>query len=341
MKPRRTASKPTLRRPSLRVLFTCVGRRVELLRAFRQAGEKLGIKLQIHGTDIDWLAPAIHLVDRPHIVPRIDSPKYIQSLLELAEAQRIDVLIPLIDSELVPLSTAAERFAEVGCRLLLSGEQVVRTCRDKIASYHALRDAGIDTPETWLWTDAITRKKHRFPYFLKPRHGSAGKGNYVIRNADELHTLGLRVPDAIVQEFVAGDEHTLDVYTGLDGVPRCAVPRKRIEVRTGEVSKGLIVKDPDVMRTGLRVAEVLGNCRGVITVQCIVTDRRAIRVIEINPRFGGGVPLSIHAGADFPRWILMEVLGRRPRINPTAFRDDIAMLRYDDSVFVPDASKRR
>lgn len=323
----------------MRVMFTCVGRRVELLRAFREAAARLDIRLQIHGTDIDWLAPAIHLVDRPHIVERISSPDYIPSLVELARTQKIDLLIPLIDSELVPLAAAVDQFAAAGCRVLLSAERVVRTCRDKMASYHALRDAGIDTPQTWLWTDAITRRRHRFPYFLKPRHGSAGKGNYVIRTADELHTLGLRVPDAIVQEFVEGDEHTLDVYTGLDGVPRCAVPRKRIEVRTGEVSKGLIVKDPDVMRTGLRVAEVLGECRGVITVQCMVTARRAIRVIEINPRFGGGVPLSIHAGADFPRWILMELLGRRPRINPTGFRDDIAMLRYDDSVFVPDASK--
>jgi carbamoyl-phosphate synthase large subunit len=87
------------------------------------------------------------------------------------------------------------------------------------------------------------------------------------------------------------------------------------------------------------VADALGDCRGVITVQCILAPGGRIRVIEINPRFGGGVPLSIHAGADFPQWILAEMLGRPVRIDPTAFRDDIAMLRYDESVFVPDASK--
>ncbi len=105
------------------------------------------------------------------------------------------------------------------------------------------------------------------------------------------------------------------------------------------MSKALIVKDPALMATGRRVAEALGDCRGVITVQCIVTPDRRIRVIEINPRFGGGVPLAIHAGADFPRWILSECLGKRPRINPTGFRGDVAMLRFDDSVFVPRASK--
>ena len=88
------------------------------------------------------------------------------------------------------------------------------------------------------------------------------------------------------------------------------------------------------MAVGYRVAEMLGECRGVITVQCIVTPDRRIRVIEINPRFGGGVPLAIHGGADFPKWILSELLGKKPRINPTGFRDGIAMLRFDESVFV-------
>jgi carbamoyl-phosphate synthase large subunit len=106
------------------------------------------------------------------------------------------------------------------------------------------------------------------------------------------------------------------------------------------VSKALVVKDPSVMAVGRRVVEVLGECRGVVTVQCMVTVDRRIRVIEINPRFGGGAPLAIHAGADFPKWILAERIGRKPRIRPAGFRDDVAMLRYDESVFLANASKR-
>ena len=100
-----------------------------------------------------------------------------------------------------------------------------------------------------------------------------------------------------------------------------------------------LTDDPAIMAAGRQVAEVLANCRGVVTVQCIVTPRGRIRVIEINPRLGGGVPLAIHAGADFPKWILQELAGKPPRINPLAFRDDVAMLRYDESVFVPRASR--
>jgi carbamoyl-phosphate synthase large subunit len=327
------------RKKRLKMLFTCIGRRVELLRAFRRAAKRLGIRLEIHATDSSWTAPAIHLVDKPHLLPPIAPETYVDSVLEVVRSEGIDFLVPLIDSELTLLAEAAERFEKEGCLPLISSAEAVHTCRDKLVTYAALCEAGIDTPKTWAWTDAITRKTHRFPYFLKPRTGSASMGNYTIRTLDELHTFGLRVPEPIVQEFVKGSEHTLDVYAGMDGVPRCVVPRKRLEVRTGEVSKGLIVKDEAIMDVGRQVARMLGACRGVITVQCIVTAKKRIRVIEINPRFGGGVPLSIHAGADFPRWILMEVLGERPRIKPESFKGDIAMLRFDDSVFVPDASK--
>ena len=321
------------------MLFTCIGRRVELLNAFREAADRLDINLEIHGADASRLSPALHLADKAHLVPPIGTGRYIDALLKVVRRAGIDLLIPLIDTELPTLAAAVDRFAEVDCLALVSSPSVIETCRDKLATYQALKEAGIDTPATWPWAEAIKRKRHRFPYYLKPRAGSAAMGNYAVRNLDELHTLGRRVRDPIVQEFVDGVEHTLDVYTGFDGRPRCVVPRRRLEVRTGEVSKGLIVKDRAVMEVGRRVAETLGECRGVVTVQCMVTPDRRIRVIEINPRFGGGAPLAIYAGADFPRWILSELVGIRPRINPTGFRDDVAMLRFDDSVFVPNASR--
>lgn len=334
-----TSRKKPERKRRVRILLTCIGRRVELLRAFKQAGESLGIRLEIHGADATPLSPALQLVDRPHVVPEIGSGKYLDALADVVQREKIDLLIPLIDSELPVIAGAAQRFVELGCLALISSASVVAVCRDKLATYRKLVEAGIDTPATSLWVAAVEQKRQRFPSFLKPRFGSAAMGNYVVHTLDELRTFGARVKDAIVQEFVEGAEHTLDVYVDFEGRVRTVVPRKRLEVRTGEVSKGLIVKDAAIMAVGRRVAEMLGDCRGVITVQCMITAQGRIRVIEINPRFGGGVPLSIRAGADFPKWILQELLGQKLRINPTGFGDDLAMLRYDESVFVEKATK--
>ncbi len=323
----------------LAVLFTCIGRRVQLLDAFRRAGDKLGIQLTLHGADASVLSPAFHRVDKSHLVPPIAEKGYVETLLELVRRHRIKLVVPLLDFELPLLAPSADRFAEIGCVALVSSEGVVRTCWDKLATHQLLKGAGIDTPDTWEWDQIRQSPNPRFPYYLKPRRGSAGVGNFVIRNAAELETFGRRVHDALVQELIEGSEFTVDVYCGLDGVPRCAVPRRRLEVRNGEVSKGVIVKNPAVMSTAMEVARVLRECRGVVTVQCMVTPPGRVCVLEINPRFGGGVPLAIHAGADFPRWILMEVMGRKPRILPAGFKDDIVMLRYDDAVYVPRASR--
>jgi carbamoyl-phosphate synthase large subunit len=57
--------------------------------------------------------------------------------------------------------------------------------------------------------------------------------------------------------------------------------------------------------------------------------------IEINPRFGGGFPLSCEAGADYPRWLLEWALGLPSTACADGWRPDVAMLRYDDAVFVP------
>ena len=323
------------------MLFTCVGRRIELVDAFRRAADALRIRLTVHGVDLNRLAPAMHKVDHAHIVPRIKTRGHIPALLKIAEEHKIDVVIPLIDSDLLALAQASKRFEAVGTRVLISPEAVIRTCRDKMLTYRALCDARIDTPATWTWADALKKKRHRFPYYMKPREGSAGLGNYRIDNLEELRILGDRVPDPIVQEFVEGIEHTMDVYTGLDGRPQCVVPRRRLEVRSGEVSKGVIVKNQDIIETGRHVALYVGQFRGVVTIQCILTPDKRVRVIEINPRFGGGVPLAIHAGADFPKWIMAELLGRRLRHDPMGYRDGVTMLRYDQSVFVENAETQK
>jgi carbamoyl-phosphate synthase large subunit len=330
----KTSRKPDSHRQSLSILFTCVGRRVELLKAFQRAAKALKIDLSIHGADINRTAPAIHFVDVPHIVPRIEDRRHIPALVELVERERIDAIIPLIDSDLEALSRSIARFKRAGARVVISDVEVIRTCADKLLTFEALSRAGIDTPATWPADVALRRRGHKFPNFFKPRRGSAGQGLFRIDSLDELRVFAKREPDGIVQEYVEGAEYTLDVYTGLDSVPKCVVPRRRLEVRTGEVSKGLVVKDPAVIEVGRRAVAALGRCRGVITVQCMAGADGRIRVIEINPRFGGGAPLSIAAGADFPKWLMAELLGRDLRVDYQGYRDNLAMLRYDESVFV-------
>ncbi len=320
-------------RRDVRVLFTSAGRRIELMQAFAQAARALGIRGHWQTADIDPCIPAACLAEKAHLVPPIESREYVPALLRIARREKIDLLIPLIDNDLLKLADARERFARIGCGAVISAPDVVRTCRDKIRMFEFLTRHGLDTPRTWTGRQALRLKRHRFPYFLKPRTGSASKGNYIVHDVRHLKTLLQVVPEPIVQEFVRGVEHTLDVYTGFDGRPRCVVPRQRIEVRGGEVTKARTVRHEGIIAAGVRVAEALKHCTGLITIQLILTPGGRIRIIEVNPRFGGGAPLGIRAGANSPKWLLAEWLGKEPRIRIDQFQDGLLMLRYHQAFF--------
>ena len=321
---------------SLTLLMTCVGRRVELLQAFRSAAERLGVKLHLLGSDTTPTAPALCLADEPVLVPPISDSGYIESLLDTVREHGVNAIIPTIDTDLVLLSEHREDFERLGCTPLIAEPDVIKACRDKILTHKLLSDHGIDTPDTFT-PDAIrAQETHRFPYFMKPRCGSASHAIHIIHDELDLDYHLRKSDDPIVQEYVEGLEHTLDVYVGLTGEPRCVVPRARWQVRGGEVSKGVVVKDRKVMDAGRRVVEALGpSMRGVVTLQCIVTAEYRIRFIEINPRFGGGAPLGIAAGADYPLWLLQELRGETPMIEFDGFRHGLCMLRYDWSCFLP------
>ena len=171
----------------------------------------------------------------------------------------------------------------------------------------------------------------RFPLIAKPVHGSAAIGVKRVADADELRRVA--GPDDVVEELAPGVEHTIDLLI-LAGALRCAVPRRRIEVRAGEVQKAVTVRRDDLDDLARRVAAALPGAFGALNVQAFLDERSGeLNVIELNARFGGGFPLADAAGARFPRWLLEHVLGL-PSTARADFRDGLVMLRYDEAVFV-------
>ena len=104
-------------------------------------------------------------------------------------------------------------------------------------------------------------------------------------------------------------------------------------MRAGEVSKSVTVRHTEVIAVVRRLVEELPDAFGALNVQCFV-DGDDVRVIEINARFGGGFPLTLKAGADFPRWLLEEHLGLPSTVETDGWADSLVMLRYDAAVFV-------
>ena len=322
-----------------------------MLNSFRRAAKKLKIDAPLFGTDTTRLSSALQVCDKGFLVKGVTHTDYIKQLLSIVKSNKVKLLVPTVDLDLKILAQNKPKFAALGCCVLVSNPEVIDICQDKRKTYRLLLKNSFDTPVTMSVRTALSKKKLNQSYFLKPWNGYASRGTAVVNNRKELLFFAKKVPNCIVQELIKGTEYTCDVYVDFNMKVRCVVPRKRIEVRAGEVSKSQVVKHPQIMSEAVKLVEKLGAGPGVITLQLFLTENDKVKFIEVNLRFGGGAPLSIKAGADFPKWILQELLASKagPRadkkrsktqinIRFDGFKDKLIMLRYDGEVWLENNS---
>jgi carbamoyl-phosphate synthase large subunit len=323
----------TMAQADFNLLISAAGRRVSLLESFRASLEELSVPGVVWAGDTSRHSAAAQRADRRTLVPPATSGEFIPFMTEVVRANDIKLIIPTIDTELQAYATHREAFAALGCTVAISGAESVEIASDKRLTHRWLRAHGFPTIQQCTSDAALADASTlRFPLIVKPARGSASAGVARIDTPDALQRWG-GAPDFVVEEMAPGVEFTVDAYVTMDG--RCleVVPRQRLETRAGEVSKGVTRRVAQIEQTVRSIVERLPAAFGCITVQLFfdaATGR--IAVIEINPRFGGGFPLSWAAGARFPAMLISECLGR-PYASPS-WRADLVMLRYDDAVFV-------
>ena len=229
----------------------------------------------------------------------------------------------------------AAHFEAAGARVATMGIESVEIVADKWATALFLQKVDVPGPAAWLPADLPPVSSLVFPLFLKPRFGSAAKHTARVDDWDELQILLKRTPDPLVQELLDGPEITCDLAYALDGEFLGMCQRRRIEVRSGEVQKGVTVWDDEIAGLCLKIGGAL-RARGPITIQCLFRDGLPL-FTEINGRFGGGLPLAIAAGLDFPNWYLSLLAGRRPNTPPPGgYQLGLYITRFDQSLFLTD-----
>jgi carbamoyl-phosphate synthase large subunit len=317
------------------VLVSSAGRRVALLDCFRRSAADLGVDGRMLAVDRSWYASAFHAADEAFLVPGCADPDFVPRVLELCERHAVDLVVPTIDPELPVYAAARSEFESVGTRVVVSSPETVGIAADKVETHRWLTASGFPTVDQAAWGESA-RGEHEswsYPLVVKPRHGSAAVGVAVVNDPAELEAEAARGDELVVQAVAPGIEYTIDVLVDGDGRGVCAVPRRRLEVRAGEVSKAVTVRSPRLEGLAIEIGEALPGAFGPITIQ-VFEDAGAARVIELNARFGGGFPLSHEAGAVFARWLMEERLGLPSTATNEKWRDGLVMLRYDAAVFV-------
>jgi carbamoyl-phosphate synthase large subunit len=308
----------------VRVLLTGAGGAagISVIRALRKAGH------YVIGVDADPMAAGLRLADEGHAVPRFDDPTYLAALIRIATVYDAQALMCTVAEEYQALSGATEYLEEAGLRTLMPTAETVITCIDKWLFAQAMTAAGLPVPATGLATaDDVPG-----PWIVKPRFGRGSRDVHAVRNRKQLAAALTLTPDPIVQTQIVGREFTADALVFPAGEVIGISPRWRTATKAGISVLGTTFDDAAVNQVTTMVLKALGHV-GPANVQGFVTPDGQVVIVEVNPRFSGGLPLSLHAGADLVGEYLRAIMGRDPRVDRLVARPGVTMVRYFDEVY--------
>jgi carbamoyl-phosphate synthase large subunit len=271
--------------------------------------KSLGAEHELHMADMDPLATGLYLVpaDRRLIIPRGDDPQLVAVLHEACRARRIDALLPTVDAELAPLAAVRERFESIGVQLPISPVECLRICRDKQLLLDKVKGI-VPIPDNRPLTQAVADRVDSFPRLVKPRSGAGSRGVAKITSREDLEAIP-KDGSFLLQEFLPGEEYSVDVYVRRDGRVIAAVPRERMKVDSGIAIASRTINLPEVIDSAVKTAEAIG-IRGTANVQFKCAADGVFKLLEVNPRYPGTLPLTGAAGIDMPKLMADELAGK-------------------------------
>lgn len=309
----------------MNILLTSIGRRVQLI-------EHLQKTFTVIGADASENNAGRHFTDDFYVIPQCSASDYVEVLLKICVAHDVKMVIPLYEGEFMSLCRNRALFEQQGIQILLSDTEVIELCNHKLKTQEFFEKEHIPAPKL---TDTA-------PAVVKPVCGMGSQGVYRVESNESLAAAKVLLQqDYIIQEQIKGVEYTVDVLCDFEGNVVSAVPRERVEVRSGEVSKSRTVRNEWIIRETCRLISKLnqyGTVRGPMTVQCFLKDdvreedRDRIVFLEINPRFGGGVPLTFEAGVDYGAYLMKFLNGYIHQGGCVDFQE-VSMVRFDRAVY--------
>lgn len=317
---------------SKNILITSAGKRVSLVKEFKSELRKSYPDGKVYVTELNPLmSPAVYVADGFFKVPRVTDESYINSIIKICSECSINLIIPTIDTELLILTSHLSDFKLLNIDILISDKYFIEICRDKRLSNDFFISHKVAVPQI------IDINNPVFPIFAKPYDGSLSQGIHIIKNISDVTKRIKEDNKLIFMEFVDSKkfkEFTIDLYFGRDNKIKCIVPRERVEIRAGEVNKAYARKNYLVDFIKSRFESIPG-ARGCLCMQVFYNEKNdQVYGIEINPRFGGGYPLTFHTGANFQEFIIKEYFLNKDVEYYDEWEDNTLMLRYDDEIIV-------
>ena len=285
-------------------------------------------KGEIIATDANPLSAGLFLASSSVVMPKSsDEKQFLEKLFDIIRKKKIQVLMPTSQTDGYVYSKHRSEIEELGAIPVISEVESMDTCIDKKLTFSKLSQK-FPLPFTTTDPDKI----HAFPAIAKPRFGKGSRDIFLVENESDLKYVLSKVgkKEMIFQEYLPGKEYTVDVLSDLEKNPLMAVPRVRLETRGGISSKGKVVHDEDLQMECMKIASTVG-ISGPCCIQMKESKDGGLKLVEINPRLGGGSYLATLAGANFPAMVIDIALGK-PVLVPSF--SEITVVRYFEEIIV-------
>jgi carbamoyl-phosphate synthase large subunit len=334
------------------VLVPSIGHptRPSLVEAMRGDGER---RVEIVGADMDAGGIGPFVADRFVEVPARTDPGYIDRVLEICRAEKIDVYYALGEEEAIGSSERMEEFRALGVGVITPGSPEMLRISSSKARYHEFfEQRGIPRARfvSIKTFDAVEPALARMGYpdedvFLKPAVSKGGRGARLVsaRNPGTdvpVQSLGAlleslaphkngKFPELIAMESLTGTYYSVDVLSK-SGTPLYVVPKIRVRGTASNTTVGQVDLNSDVIALATQACAAFGF--SYLQNYEMRLDRNGEpRIYDINPRGGTSLILCAAAGPNIAYYAVKMALGEEiPRV---ALKDGVQMLRYYKEYF--------
>jgi glutathione synthase/RimK-type ligase-like ATP-grasp enzyme len=323
---------------TVNLILTCVGGAFfyDYIRALNLDPE---LRIRIIGTDLHEDVPARPFVDAFYTVGRAkeDPQAYTARILEIAQREQAQVILPCSDSEAEVLAQHAAALAQAGLLVPVTNPDAVATCADKRRLYTRLSRAGLPMAQ-FRFVDTAGELRAAaaelgYPHVklaLKPRTGAGSRGVLILdaqrpqfefyyperfcgygslESVLTLPRLGANIGGSILMEFIDNPLFDVDVVMQ-GGRAAIVVPRMRhLKQGMNVISMGHQLNfRADVVQLAAQAAEVIGFSH-IGDMDIGTTAAGALSAIDASCRFSGSVNAAVGAGLSLPLQAIRSVLG--------------------------------
>ena len=311
-----------------------------LANCLKENGER---SIRIIGVDMSTDPTILQMVDALYQVPAATDSYYIDRLLEICKTEKVDVILPFMSAELIPLIKRKKEFEEIGTKVSVSDLSSVKITTNKFKFYEFLKDHNLPVPRFALIRNPADLvhacEVCGYPnnaVCIKATELSGSRGIRIIKpdvsrfdilfnekpNSffttfdDLLSTLEERdaMPEMMAMEYLPGVEGSVDLIADNGKILYMAYRESTVNLHSIPQS-GELKNNPEAYSIAEDVISAL-NLTGSADLDFKNDASGHPVLMEINPRIAATMRIFKEGGLNLPYLRIKQLLGETlPSVN--------------------------